>query len=278
MPTPLFSQHQTPITHHRPTAFTLIELLVVVGIMGVLTSILLPAVGRARSQARLVREVAAARTLGQAYLAYAAANEGRLMPGHVTTAPQLKDDQGKPLTPLEAGKRWPWRLAVYTGGGVDGILLVNDQSDALMNNRADSGWGYSVSLNPSFGLNYFHLGGDQTAPANNAPGCVTRLSQVIRPSQMVAFASSRFVGTKGFFRVVAPTHPSGYSATGWTPNAFDEAEEPAAWGYVDFRWSGRAVCAMLDGHAEALRLDELRDMTRWSNEAARTNNPAWKFP
>lgn len=262
----------------KRAAFTLVELLVVVGILGLLVSILLPTIGRAAQQARMVREVAAARSLGQALIANATTNGGRLMAGHVTVSPQLKDDLGKPLKPLEAGKRWPWRLAVHTGGGIDGTILVNDQADALLGNRTANGWGYNVSLNPSFGMNYFHIGGDETAPANNAPGCITRLSQAVRPERMIAFASSRFVGTKGFFRILAPTHPSGYSASGWTPGDFQETEDPAAWGYVDFRWNGRAVCAMLDGHAETLRLDELRDMTRWSNEAARKNDPNWKFP
>ena len=63
---------------YRPRGFSLPELLVVTGIVAVLVSMLLPALGGAREQARRAQCLANLRTLTTAWLAYAHANGGRL--------------------------------------------------------------------------------------------------------------------------------------------------------------------------------------------------------
>ncbi|MBT8487139.1 MAG: type II secretion system protein [Phycisphaerales bacterium] len=58
---------------NRPIrAFTIIELLVVVSIIALLVSVLLPAIGKARDQAKLTLSIANLRNLGTAHAAYAA--------------------------------------------------------------------------------------------------------------------------------------------------------------------------------------------------------------
>lgn len=63
-------------------AFTLVELLVVIGIIALLISILLPAMGRARAQAQSVSCLANLRSIGQSINLYAAANRGSLPYGY----------------------------------------------------------------------------------------------------------------------------------------------------------------------------------------------------
>lgn len=266
----------------RGNAFALIELLVVVAVIALLVGLLLPSLGGARSQAKMLQELAASRQLMQGYLGYAMDNRDALLPGHTDETPDLKDDLGYPLSPAEVVKRWPWRMVAYLNCGVRGSLLVNEQALALADRQATF-WSYYVSLTPSFGLNYFNLGGDLTAAGQaNMPGWLTRLDRASRPTRLIVFASARSPGASGpvngYFKIVPPTKSFEYSPHGWTTANDHEGGEPAAWGYVHPRWQGKAVAAFLEGHSGSLGLTDLRDMTRWSPRAAAAGDPNWRVP
>lgn len=260
----------------KHTAFTLVELLVVLAIIGVLVALLLPALAAARDQAKMVTELAGSRELVHAYIGEALDHDGALLPGYVKNV-TATDGRGNTITGAPA-ERYPWRLAAYFDHGLEGAVLVNDQAAAIRREvnklpqwQRQSAWQYYVSLEPSFGLNQFYLGGDAVNTFNNGPGCLTSMDDAVAPSRMIVFASARFSAqSNGYFKITAPLGPPGR----WS--LYDiYPDDPRQLGNVDPRWSGRAVFAQLDGHSGLLAPEQMRDMTRWSNLAAAADDPNW---
>lgn len=265
-----------------PPGFTLVELLVVIAIIAALMSLLLPALSGAREKARMVREMSASRQLAQAYAGYAMNNDSTLLPGYASGLPAT-DERGRRITG-PAAVRYPWRLVGYIDHGLRGSILVNGRMRAIREElKGLSGasreflWQYTVSLQPSFGLNQYYVGGDLVSKANNGPGWIGKITSAVSPSRLITFGSARmfnFSGgtpTPGFFKITAPRGPLRI----WTDEPITPTTDPARTGYVDPRWNGRAVFAHLDGHGETLSEEQMRDMTRWSNEAAIEGDPDW---
>lgn len=92
----------------RNRAFTLVELLVVIGIIGLLISLLLPALGRAREKAKAVQCATQLRQLGQGLQVYAVNYKGTLPAwSHVQIAGGNGTGDDSP------GDGWTEQLAPY---------------------------------------------------------------------------------------------------------------------------------------------------------------------
>ena len=85
-------------------AFTLVELLVVIGIIGILAALLLPALGRARSQAKAMQCVSNLRQLYLANVMYASEHGGHYVPA----APDMYDFLLPDAPPKHFGGRIRW--------------------------------------------------------------------------------------------------------------------------------------------------------------------------
>lgn len=96
-----------PLTRQARLGFTLVELLVVIGIIGILISLLLPALNNARIQSRTVACLSNLRQIGIAATSYATSNKGSTVPGYadtVNTANGTKADAENYVTILVNGQ------------------------------------------------------------------------------------------------------------------------------------------------------------------------------
>lgn len=172
----------------------------------------------------------------------------------------------------------------------------------------------SVSWHPSWGMNGIYVGGDHmNAAFNSGTGLdfqsgnvrrfwVRNLADVRDASKLMVFSSARGKDSDGSGKIqpghylVAPPrpHPVGRLAQsislggGWInqPNnqSWNANRPVETWGEasdaiglafgIDFRHFSKTLTASMDGHAEALDIDKMKDMRRWANKATSEN---WNF-
>jgi prepilin-type N-terminal cleavage/methylation domain-containing protein len=257
---------------HHPQGFTLVETLVTVSLIAGLGLIGLTGVRMARQKAKCAVEINGARNLITAYLSHASENGGRVLAGYQTDS-GITNIEGEPLHhPMNA--RYPWRLAPNVPK-IEGVLLFNGNEAALKSDNRD----YLVSVHPNLGLNATLVGGHfgTGSPLPPTPKMIeafgkfhlTHLSESSAPERLLVFTSARS-GEKepGYFEV----RPPNLTTPVWSAGRFSREGKPADHGFTDFRWNGKAVCAMLGGNVEILGESELRDMRRWSIQAAREDD------
>lgn len=257
---------------HR--GFTLTELLVTLAITITLTALSLIAFRAVRDRAHAAIEVNAARNLIAGYLLRATEHHGRVMPGY-QSEPGTTNLDGESLDfPLNA--RYPWRLAPYVPK-LDGVMLFNGNESAIQSPDRD----YLVSVQPNLGLNAVLVGGHFGTGSPLPPSDrlierlgkfhLTHLSEASRAENLIVFASARAPGENGkagYFEV----RPPNLLRANWTGRSFSRDLAPSAHGFVDFRWRDRAVVATIGGGVELLDESGMRDMRRWSIQAAEFND------
>jgi prepilin-type N-terminal cleavage/methylation domain-containing protein len=256
--------------------FTLIELLVVIAIIATLAGLLLPALAKARTRARMVEEMSAGRQLMLGVQMYADDHHGAVFPGYVSD-PNAVDDRGQPLF-FPENARYPWRIVSYLSGSMQLIYSgANRAKLAELRAGNHSDYVYAVGLFPSLGINSYFIGGNQTefpaADANARFGAgtvIVKTSDAKNPSALMNFISARSAvsgnNAQGYFQVTPP-----YLASRRWAADYSQSISPSQWGFVAPRFNNQAVAALLDGHVENFDLREMQDMRHWCNTADRSD-------
>jgi prepilin-type N-terminal cleavage/methylation domain-containing protein/prepilin-type processing-associated H-X9-DG protein len=121
-------------------AFTLIELLVVIGIIGVLTSLLMPALSRAKGKANDTKCISNLRQIGIALTIYADENQGRL--------PYAERRPTDPVNPTNILPRIVNVLSNHVGGAVAIFRCPKDRFGFFEKEGSSYEWNYQVNGKP----------------------------------------------------------------------------------------------------------------------------------
>lgn len=265
----------------RTSGFTLIELLVVIAIIGILISLLLPALGRMRRTGRALACASNMRQLALGHALYANANDGISLPGRMPNFGSGSDRRNQ--YNVGNGLHYRPRWMVSMGAGAGFYAYGNPSTDPGKHNDNNRPLEHPIFVDPevperinnrnyALGYNFQFLGNSRLRSSGGFVRFPVRLHAI--RSQTVLFADS--LGTAAAFGELerldynATPHPSNdpreVSNHGWsldpprltaTSDNCDGSRNGVLRSAPDERHLGKANVAWVDGHVAAMTAREL---------------------
>lgn len=219
-----------PLSSH--SAFTLVEVLVVIGIIGVLISLLLPALNRAREQAKGVKCLSNLRQLAQAAVMYAGQSQGFFPISRNSMIEEWDFTQTSPTT-IVPGLLWQGQtnLAVQQCPSYD--TRSTTASDPF------TGYNYNTS--------YIGGGFGEVTPLGNPHVRPAKFGTIRRSPEIALFGDGQYTsGTNKYMRA-----PIRMAATDIGDGVGLATRAAGTQGY---RHLGRTNVCYCDGHAESVSM------------------------
>jgi len=274
----------------RARGFTLVELLVVIGVIALLMGLLAPALSKARKAAKQTQVCAGLRELLTGYTQYHIQNKGAVLMGYIPNtlngwAVSVDDPVSGQTFGTPIANRYPWRLAPYVGN-IWGIIHNHADVPPLPESGDSASVAflkaYTLSINPSFGLNSVFVGGQKDYGGfigdqpNSGKHVVFRASEVRQSSRLIVFAECQGrIGANAMFADASSglhwLTPPRMGGQRWTVEGgkFVITRDGTDTGLPMGRFSDRAAVGFFDGHVDCLLPAELTDMRLWANLADR---------
>ena len=305
------------MTHRRNHGFSIIEMIVVIAIIGILISIVYPALNAARMRGKKTQELNLISQSGKAWTMYSVGHQEQLIPGYLSAGVQEYRELAwafpdesiippapfyEPSQPNDAGP-WTWRLLDYLDNDWRSLLFYRDvnwdNTGGQLINHADI-----IATQPAFGYNGYYLGGwweidnhsgrpevkfgSVTLTDNRVISVVSKVaSHIKKPHEHIVFCST-FLASEGIYDEdeMAQDTPGTFFAIPsvlarieeWKPIGSRRVEANSETSVPLGRFNGMPAICFADGHTTNVEVDTLIDQSMWISKAQQLGDiPASDF-